>query len=135
MVTRWLEAGRPRPDASLGGFESWSDVIGGVLKVNGIEGFLANSQEFYDVADEETAAWRSLLESWWEKYQSEPIGTGTLWLLISSESIAIPLGKGGEQAQKVNLGRQLRERRDRQFGDLRLTSAGAKKRAQQYRLE
>lgn len=45
LVRAWLEKDRPGPAEGvppLGSFEAWRDVLGGVLNVAGIEGFLSN---------------------------------------------------------------------------------------------
>ncbi len=43
MGQAWVEAGRPPGRRSLGSFESWASVIGGILDVTGVDGFLATS--------------------------------------------------------------------------------------------
>ena len=46
LARAWICAGRPTDGvAPLGGFESWSRVMGGILEVAGIEGFLGNVAE------------------------------------------------------------------------------------------
>ena len=40
LCQAWIAAGRPKGGRVVGSFESWSEVMGGVLEVAGIEGFL-----------------------------------------------------------------------------------------------
>jgi putative DNA primase/helicase len=72
LVRAWLVDGRPEDNEAptFGSFEDWAAVIGGILKVAGINGFLGNVQSIYDQADEEGAAIRSFLSAWWAKHKS-----------------------------------------------------------------
>jgi putative DNA primase/helicase len=57
LVRAWLATGQPEPELRpLGSYEAWSRVMGGILQVAGVEGFLANLNEFYDPANTEAAA-------------------------------------------------------------------------------
>ena len=51
IIRAWIAAGRPEGTSTLGMFEQWSKVMGGILQVAGIPGFLGNSVEFYDSSD------------------------------------------------------------------------------------
>ncbi len=65
----WLVGqGRSRALPSLGSYEAWRNVIGGILSTAGISGFLGNMAEFYDAADEDTPQWSAFLEAWLEAY-------------------------------------------------------------------
>ena len=44
----WVAAGRPPGQRTIGSFESWARVVGGVLETAGIPGFLGNLQELYE---------------------------------------------------------------------------------------
>jgi hypothetical protein len=59
----WYVAGEPVPaDApTLGSFEDWARVMGGMLSYAGIEGFLSNLADLYVEADEETPEWETFL--------------------------------------------------------------------------
>ena len=90
-----------------------SETIGGILDVAGIPGFLSNLDDFYAESDAEGTAWRSLMGAWWERFNSQPTFVKDLWKI--AEEVALSLGEGGEQSQKVTLGKMLAERRDRVF--------------------
>jgi hypothetical protein len=93
-------------------FESWTEVIGGILSAAEYEGFLSNLEEFYQVSDTETAAWRGFVEEWWAKFGSNEVGVSDLFPLADDMN----LGDGKERSQKTRLGILLRAARDRQFG-------------------
>jgi hypothetical protein len=140
LIRHWHVAGQPAGGVRLGMFESWSDVMGGILKQAGIPGFLANLNEFYEEADTEGAAWRAFIGSWWQTHGSEEVTAGTLWELAVE---LLPLGRGAEQAQKTRLGKLLAEKRERVFGieteggswQLRIVRSGQRHRAQIWKLE
>jgi hypothetical protein len=50
LIQAWIAAGRPLHETRLGSFEKWSEVMGGVLKVAGIPGFLGNLNELYEAS-------------------------------------------------------------------------------------
>jgi hypothetical protein len=138
LVQAWIAVGRRSGKIRLGMFESWSDVIGGILWVAGVPGFLENLHEFYDQADADGAAWRSFLEAWWERYQDKPVSVADLLPFFGSDQhgleVDLDLGEGNPRSQMIRLGKRLAEKRDRQFGRWRITSAGMKQGKTQWRL-
>jgi len=66
IARAWFAAGQPVPakDAKvIGGFDSWSHVIGGILDYACVEGFLGNLDETYEFADEDGPQWEGFLEA------------------------------------------------------------------------
>ncbi len=75
----WFTAGKPMwRERKLGSFEEYCQVIGGVLQVAGIEGFLANKERVRADADSETSEWRRFISEWWRSYGSKPVTTTQL---------------------------------------------------------
>jgi hypothetical protein len=75
IVRSWISEGRPAPDVkTLGSFEKWANVVGGVLGHVGVEGFLNNIDELYETASGEEHHWSQLLEVLyeWSLDQEEP---------------------------------------------------------------
>ncbi|MFH1531829.1 MAG: bifunctional DNA primase/polymerase, partial [Pseudomonadota bacterium] len=58
LLRAWDDEGRPSGDETLGSYENWAAVIGGVLQVACVGGFLKNRAKFYERADQETTDWR-----------------------------------------------------------------------------
>ena len=136
LVQAWIAAGRPQSDVTLGSFESWGRVIGGILTVGEIPGFLQNRDELYEQSDTEGRVWEQLFTRWWTKFQGTPVGVADVWPLSGgTDPLALGLGSKGERSQKTQLGLRLRDRRGRQFGEYRLVAEGQKKGAQLWRLE
>jgi len=73
LVQYWISQGAvPQIEKTLGSFESWSGVIGGILSACGIEGFLDNHHLLQDAADTTTPIWREFVTEWWKEYKEEP---------------------------------------------------------------
>jgi hypothetical protein len=72
LIRAWMAAGKPLDRARLGSFERWSSVIGGILKIAGVPGFLANLDQLYEAADVEGQAWRGFTAAWWQDFRDQP---------------------------------------------------------------
>ncbi|MEW6265655.1 MAG: primase C-terminal domain-containing protein [Thermodesulfobacteriota bacterium] len=87
MAQAWFLAGRPtKTDSpSIGGFESWCRILGGVLGFAGQTDFLGNLTEMYDAADGDNLQWRSFLESWYERWGERAISVAEVTAAIKEE--------------------------------------------------
>jgi hypothetical protein len=123
LIRAWVVAGMPRWNAkSLGSYEQWSAVMGGILENAGIEGFLDNLEEFYEVADVEGACWEEFVGRWWEAYEAKAVSVADL-VEIAQET-GIQVNGATSSAQRVSLGMQLTKRRDQVIAGCRLLLAG-----------
>jgi putative DNA primase/helicase len=121
----------------MGSYEQWSEVMGGILEVNGIKGFLGNLQDLYLQSDMEGQEWKAFVDEWWRQLGGRQAGVNKLYNIASPEnrdSIDLNLGDGNERSRKTKLGRLLIQNRDRRFGDLMIAKAGTKQGAQQWKL-
>jgi hypothetical protein len=135
LAKAWIVAGRPAFEGkALGTFESWSKTMGGILAVASIGGFLSNLDDFYADSDAETSARRAFVEAWWERFGSQGVGAAQLWDVALILAEPLDLGEGSIQSQKIKLGNLVRQLRDRQFGNLRVTLAGEHQNAKKWRL-
>ncbi|MEJ7608075.1 MAG: hypothetical protein WKF37_17855, partial [Bryobacteraceae bacterium] len=58
LARSWFNAGRPDPGlTSVGSYEDWTTVVGGILQYAGIQGFMANSSELFTQGDAESIQW------------------------------------------------------------------------------
>jgi hypothetical protein len=121
LVQAWLAAGRPLSRDRLGSFEHWAAVMGGVLKVAGVEGFLGNLEELYANADVEGEAWREFTLLWWEERRGAELHVSDLNELCEKHDLMVQArGDGSARSQQSRLGRALQGARDRVFGDLQV---------------
>jgi hypothetical protein len=127
----------PEGKNKMGSYEPWSKVIGGILEVNGINGFLENLQNLYQQSDAEGQAWNAFVNEWWNKFGDQEVGVNKLYDIAwpaSGDPIDLNLGDGNDRSQKTRLGRLLVQNRNRRFGDLVITDANRKQGAQQWKL-
>ena len=138
LCRAWIAAGRPRGTRSIGSYESWSQTMGGVLEVAGIEGFLGNIDEMMAASDSEGAVWRSFVSAWWDRFGTAEVGTSDLYELALTAEPPLPLGSGNDRAQRTRLGSSLSKMRDRVFGvgnrTVRIELARVLHQAQRWRL-
>lgn len=121
LIRAWVAVGRPNGARTLGSYEAWASVIGGILDVAGIPGFLENLDEFYAEADAEGAATRAFIQAWLEKFGGMSVTAGDLFSIAND---TLDLGDGGDRSQRSKLGRRLMSLRDRVFGTLRIEAGG-----------
>jgi putative DNA primase/helicase len=118
LIQAWMAAGRPRGTAPrLGMFEAWSETIGGILEVAGIEGFLGDLESGYIGSDRDHAAWNDFLTAWSERHGAAEVSVATLYSLASG---LLGLGDGGQRGESTKLGILLARHRDRQSGQFRV---------------
>lgn len=122
LARAWVAAGRPKAADRLGSFESWADVLGGILRVAEVPGFLANKDDLRARAASERddlyaflCEWRALHENG-KRLRARDLGP----VLLEQ------LGVHGEGKADIHrAGKLLHKHVDRPYGDLVLR-AGAK---------
>jgi len=138
LCRAWIAAGRPSGQRSIGSYETWAQIMGGVLEVAGIEGFLSNLDEMMEASDSEGGAWRGFVSAWWDRFGTAEVGTGDLFDLAANCEPPLPLGSGNDRAQRTRLGKALGRMRDRIFevGTMmvRIETCGTYQGAQRWRL-
>jgi hypothetical protein len=119
LIQAWIAAGRPLHETRLGSFEKWSEVMGGVLKVAGIPGFLGNLNELYEASDSDGQMWREFTATWWEAYRDEPKKVSDLTQFCEERDLMLAVrGDGSARSQQTRLGKALGTKRDRVFNGL-----------------
>ena len=142
LCKAWIAYGKPLGDRTLGMFESWASVIGGILNVAEIPGFLTNLVDMYQDMNEETATWREFIAAWYENHSGLVVGINTLYRMAEENDLLLTvLGGGTERAQKTRLGMALARVEGRHYTvdgiRCRILRAGSKSRsgAKLYKLE
>ncbi len=138
LCQAWIAAGRPRGTRTIGSYENWAGVIGGILETAGIPGFLGNLEEMMAAADTEGGAWGVFVSGWWARFGTAEVKSGDLYDIAVDSEPPLPLGPGNEKSQRTRLGKALGRMRDRVFRvaerDVRLTAVGVEHKAQLWRL-
>jgi len=131
IIRAWIVAGQPGGALVMGSFDSWSRIVGGILNVAGVDGFLANKESLDDDANDEDAAYRELVEDWNDEHGTAAVGVGSLLPLMLER---FDLGHGDEHGKAVKAGHLLRRLTGRIIGDFRIEDAGAVQHRKVYRL-
>ncbi|MBI4902885.1 MAG: hypothetical protein HY820_04570 [Acidobacteria bacterium] len=137
LIQAWIAAGRSLHETRLGSFEKWSEVMGGVLEVAGIPGFLGNLNELYEASDSDGQMWRELTATWWEAYRDEPKKVSDLTQFCEERDLMLTVrGDGSARSQQTRLGKALGTKRDRVFNGLTIKriSQGERKHGVLYAL-
>ncbi len=112
---------------TLGNFESWASVIGGILTFSGVSGFLSNTQDFYSKADEDLETWRTFVRQWRKRYKNKPVSVTSLFELAQEKELLSELLQSyhtQEHGQKTSMGQKLSSMVDRNIGGYFLRSKG-----------
>lgn len=118
LIQAWVAEGQPMAAKRLGTYEKWSSVIGGILEVIGVEGFLGNLEEMYEASDTEGNEWRLFVTKWFEKHGthlvkvSELVAVCDQWDILNST-----VGDGNSRIRNNRLQAALRTVRDRVIGN------------------
>jgi hypothetical protein len=138
LCQAWVAAGMPRGSNVLGSFEEWATIIGGILQVAGIPGFLENANETIDTSDVESELWSVFIGDWWECHHDHEVGVAQLHQIALKADPPLPLGDGNERSQQTKLGNAIRDFRDRIYQvdrlNLRVVSAGVLHQAKRWQL-
>ena len=152
LIRHWFNIGCPPGRPTIGGFEAWARVIGGILDAAGIGGFMGNTTELYELSDPTAALWAAFVKEWFRQFGDNPVGVKELYPLADSEPGKDKGGndieglglldellsgdRGGHtvRGRKVKLGNLIRGRVDTVIDGFKIDDAGELRRASQYRL-
>ena len=141
IVRVWVAAGMPGGSAAIGSYERWAQIVGGILDVAGVPGFLGNRERLYSEADFETAAWALLVGVWWDGNGPQPVTAGQLVDLAAQSgllpSLGLNLGFDFGPNIAANFGIHLAQMLGRVIAVLRICDAGGDShlKVRTYRLE
>lgn len=135
IIQAWLSCGKPKHTARrVGSFEAWGEVMGGILEVAGIPGFLENRTEMLNTIDTSREAWRLFTEAWEAEHGAALVSAKTLFELAKTH-LEEEISAKDEDAMRKRFGRLLARKRDTVFGGRQIKSAGKDRTgAQLYRV-
>jgi 5S rRNA maturation endonuclease (ribonuclease M5) len=113
LIMAWVAAGKPDGTAVKGTFQEWATIIGGILNLVGIPGFLENDRQFSETADRDGDEMRLFVASWYAAHKESEVPTKELMDLEAAGDLS--LGDGSEPARRKKLGMLLSRYRDRVF--------------------
>jgi putative DNA primase/helicase len=139
LCQAWIAAGKPRGRKTIGSYENWAQIIGGVLETAGIPGFLGNLEEMMAASDSEGAGWSAFIAAWWERFGTASVLSADLFDVALFCDPALPISGGTDRAQKTAFGKAISRVRDRVFRvgevSVRVRKAGVEHKATLWKLE
>jgi hypothetical protein len=86
LIRSWCIAGQPKGHRRLGGFESYSQIVGGILAHANIEGFLhEDALVEADAEDLQTEAERWFVTRWWTEHGESQVSVPLLLELVNRD--------------------------------------------------
>lgn len=139
LCQAWIAAGKPRGTKTIGSYENWAQVIGGVLETAGIPGFLTNLEDMMAASDSEGAGWSAFIAAWWDRFGTAEVLAADLFDVATFCDPAPPMSGGTERAQKTAFGMSISRMRDRVFRletrAVRVRKAGVSHKTTRWQLE
>lgn len=121
LARAWILAGRPAGRTVLGSYSSWSHVVGGILELAGVEGFLEQKDEEAEPVDPDEGEWQALVAAWGERHGDTSITARELTALAGELEVLEVDGSRVDRSARSRFTRALARRRDRVYGPWRLT--------------
>jgi hypothetical protein len=127
LVQGWIIAGRPAGSRSIGSYEKWAAVIGGIVEHAawpGPSAFLDGLEDLYADSMDERDEKEAFLEAWYTWAGEEPVSTQQI---LDSVGYAEPFeisGRGTARSQQTRLGGHLGKMRDQVWGGYQVVKHG-----------
>jgi hypothetical protein len=137
----WVARGRPpfSGTRTMGTFEAWVRVIGGVLEIAGLgEHFLANQDQLFEAMDLEMQPWRDLVTAWAEQYGTRSVTVTDLYDLVRRNNLLadeLPDDGKSDRSRQTRLGSLLRRHKDKVIAGYRIRSRSDGGKRAVHRLE
>jgi hypothetical protein len=121
IVQSWVNAGMPEGKQSLGTYESWARVLGGILEHAGVDGFLTGRQALYETANAEPNEWAAVLFRLHQTHADKRFNARDALEAMRTEKALTNLWAGRNDLGSVRaVGKAMTSHRDRVFDGLRL---------------
>ncbi len=125
VIQAWIDAGRPPGSPSLGSYESWAAIMGGILEVADIPGFLAGRERLLEDRDREAVEWTAVCEAWYRRFGTAPITPGNLFDVLKEGLLLLDIWSGRNPiGAQQRVGHALAKAKDRVFGPYRVRASG-----------
>jgi len=132
LARAWYSANCPDHKApTLGTFEDWSRIAGGILAHAGVGDFLGNLEDLYGNVDEDGPQWEHFFHAWYQANGTNEVTTAEVVHQINMQKglrDALPdelaLHQNDTGKLRVRLGQALSRRRDALYGAYRLERTG-----------
>jgi len=122
MVQHWIATGAKRSPISMGSFEEFSGIVGGILAANGVQGFLQNRGAEDPRSHDE---WKDIVALWAIAFGDRVVNAGDVLQEILDHKLECScLVRTTERGQLTAFGSMLRRQADRVIGGYRIAREG-----------
>ena len=111
LVNHWIAQGRPHYTGKPHRFKEWTRIMGGILEVNGIPGFLENLDEEREEMSADREAIRAFVIEWYRTHKCQAQPAKRL-LDVASRSEGMTALIGDDEKASKRLGELLFDKRD-----------------------
>ena len=109
MILEWIAQGCPRGDYQHSTAPDWAQIVGGILDVAGIPGFLANAEALRGTVTGADALVPALVVHWWAAVEDRPLVAAAVREWFDAESVeqpwklddATPQGRGRQISEEM----------------------------------
>jgi len=125
IIQAWIDAGKPAFSGTtkLPSFEDWVRVMGGILEVAGISGFLENQDDKTNTIDPSRDSWRLFTKAWEQEFGADKVGAKDLFSL-AKQYLEDQISAKDDDAMRKRFGRLLTKKRDVTYEDRKIMLAG-----------
>jgi hypothetical protein len=78
LIQAWIAAGKPAGKTTLASYDEWSSVMGGILQVAGVEGFLQDREEIKVATGDADGPLSNFVGRWWARFSAAEVALGSL---------------------------------------------------------
>ena len=118
MIENWLAQGRPLHQNRFGGFETWSETVGGILHVNCFNKWRSNESEWRKSANPVGQEWEAFVKVWATRHGSTPVAVTDLMCMANDVGcFQDALNRRTERGRLTAFGALLRRRSDTPVGN------------------
>jgi len=126
LIQAWVMAGMPRGEKTLGSYESYAEVMGGILEVADIPGFLENQDRVVREAEVEIGGWTEACQAWWTEFHDQPVGADLIFGVVVHKRLLVETWGGrNDHSGRTRFGIALAKMRDRVVGGFKILEAPA----------
>ena len=129
LIRAWFNSGKPRfQGASIGNFNEWAEIIGGILENAGLEGFLGNLNSMHENSMADQNQWRAFLSQLYDNFPDKEFSTAEFCAYLQEDPLRqenlpekIALLLDGDKiltaAQKTKIGLELQKVVEKRYGN------------------
>lgn len=119
LLRYWYRQGSALGNSTMGKYESWAEVMSGIMQCIHLTDFLSNAKRLREMRIQASDEWPSFVLCWFKQYGHNVVGTDSLYeLAVKNNLLDSVLGDNGPRSQRTRLGIALRSQTNRDIDGL-----------------